>query len=86
MNKQLLKKKAEALEKAFIEYSKLSNDIKRLSLYQPLIEAIADAKSETINEPRGMQLSYWTFETDIQSYPEFEQVLAEFRLELGGFE
>ncbi|MBF4992205.1 hypothetical protein [Methylophilus sp. QUAN] len=85
MNKQSLKEKAIALEKAFIEYSKISNDIKRLSAYQPLVAAILDAKNGTINESRELQLSYWLFETDIQSYPVFEQALAEFSLELGGF-
>lgn len=85
MNKRSLKEKAIALEKAFIEYSKLSNDIKRLSAYQPLVIAIADAKSEAINEFRELQLSYWLFETDIQSYPVFEEALAVFSLELGGF-
>jgi ribosomal 50S subunit-associated protein YjgA (DUF615 family) len=84
MNKQLLKQKAEALEKAFIEYSLLSNDIKRLSLHQPLVTAIADAKNEMVNEPRRLQLTYWWFETDIQSYPEFADSLAEFCQELKG--
>ena len=85
MNKQSLKEKALALEKAFAEYSNLSSDIKRLSSFQPLITSIGDAKNEAIDEPREIQLTYWLFETDIQSYPEFEQALAVFSLELRGF-
>lgn len=73
------------MEDVFTKYSLLSNDIKRLSAYQPLAIAIADAKNEIIHEPIELQLSYWIFETDIPSYPEFELVLAKFQLELGGF-
>ena len=86
MNKQSLKKKAEALEDAFAKYQFLSDDIKELSTYEPLVIAIAGAKNETINEPGQIQLGYWLFETYIQSYPDFVEALADFCLEFRGID
>jgi len=84
-----LKRHAELLEAEIQANLNKSKDVEFLSQYQPLIDALADAKAGQIMEPRELGdwlSSYWIFESNIQDFRELCHRLAQFENLLRGWE
>ena len=86
IDKQQLKHWAIALEQELEKHRKRSNDVAELYAYQPLMESIKQAKSETIGEPVDLAgLSYFFFETSLRNFKELTCALSCFSLLLEGY-
>lgn len=81
-------KMALELEQQMAVDSKDYEDVKRFSMYPPLVEAISRAKEKKIIQPFSVpNTNYWFFETNLQYWTRTAgaQVLAKFLLAIEGF-
>jgi hypothetical protein len=81
MDATKLKQYAELLEAEIHENLDKSKDVRVLAEYQPLTKALADTRDGLISEPRRLGdwlMSYWLFESNIQSFDKLTERLVEF--------
>jgi hypothetical protein len=81
-----LKKYAELLEDEIKKNLGKSKDVDWLAQYPTLLEALADAKANRIDQPRNLGLNRWVFESDIQTFTALSVRLAQFENLLRGWE
>ena len=82
MDKEKLKQCAIALEQELKLHQDASKDVAALYRYEPLLQAIENAKKEEIDTPIDLPLSYWYFETNIQAFEALADALSRFSLVL----
>lgn len=80
-----LKLHAQLLEQAIRNNLRKSKDVDWLAAYPHLIEAIEDAKTGRIDQPRDLGLGRWQLESNIQDFDDLSERLAEFNLLLRGW-
>lgn len=80
-----LKKYAELLEAEIRANLGKSKDGDWLAQYQPLLEAIEDARADRIGQPRDLGLARWEMESEIQAFRSISHRLAQFELLLEGW-
>lgn len=87
MDAEKLNKYAILLEGAIRANVGKSKDVDFLAEYEPLVVAIADAKTGKIASPRDLGgLGRWQLESNIQDFEELSERLAQFSLLLRGWE
>jgi hypothetical protein len=85
MDKAKLKLHAGLLEEAIRLHAGKHNDVDFLSTYQPLIDALADAKDGKVETPRKMGLARWEMDSNIRDVSDVAHRLAQFELLLEGW-
>lgn len=86
INQIELKKCALLLESEIEKHKNESKDVLALSEYEPIINAINDAKLGTISMPRKISINHFIFETNIQDFSTLSTCFSRFTLLLEGWE
>ncbi|CAB3779458.1 hypothetical protein [Pararobbsia alpina] len=77
---------AELLETEIQANRGKSKDVDWLAQYRTLLEALEDARTGRIDQPRELGLNRWLFESNIQEFDMLTERLAQFEILLRGSE